>query len=303
MEEARIISSTIGSSIKFEAVYLLGSRASGEAKAQSDYDILMVIPTTAVPILLLRVKHVHSLLRSRLGKSVDLIAVTDVALRRNVKSLLVKRWQRYAKLISGRQILPPSISAIDIFSVLHHMVFNAMFFLTAIDCLNGSLKLRKESLVKMAKHEATNNLLLGQLLIYRKYSLGLLELADDRGMSWEKTASFWVHYMRIVEAGLRRQRLRKALARFVIPVGGRYALTRSFRGDDGTKFMMDLIHTFHMFRNLSGDISKSLSETLPISCTVWRRLRDYLIDEWTAVMQVEIGTICFRRGNSRIVII
>jgi len=83
------IVTAIASGTKTRAVILCGSRATGGAQPDSDYDVLAVMPLLAIPLRLARLDAAARALESELGVPVSINPLPSFRLRRPGRTLLV----------------------------------------------------------------------------------------------------------------------------------------------------------------------------------------------------------------------
>lgn len=98
-------------------VILLGSRATGDADAESDYDVFVVLPASRVVTAARRLARASSSLASELGAEVSIKPLPRFRLHRPGKTLLIWKLHREGRLLSGPDVLesrnggPPDMSA------------------------------------------------------------------------------------------------------------------------------------------------------------------------------------------------
>ena len=90
-------------------VILAGSRATGEASSDSDYDVVVVVGALRIPVLLRRLRRVGSSLGGRLGADVSLNPVPPLRLRHPGQNLFLWKLRRDGRVLtSPRDILGPA---------------------------------------------------------------------------------------------------------------------------------------------------------------------------------------------------
>ncbi|MEP7225201.1 MAG: nucleotidyltransferase domain-containing protein, partial [Actinomycetota bacterium] len=101
---ARIVR-TLKEYTKVNEVVLCGSRATGQARADSDYDVLVVVPLLQIPFRLSRLNAAASDLESALGVRVSINPLPSFRLRRPGRTLLVWKALAEGTILAGT--LPP----------------------------------------------------------------------------------------------------------------------------------------------------------------------------------------------------
>jgi predicted nucleotidyltransferase len=96
-----LIVSSVHAALGPRPVILCGSRATGEASADSDYDVFVVVHTANVPVVMRRLRGVAGTLESRLHAPVTLNPLPAFRLRRPGKSLLVWKLRREGKVLAA----------------------------------------------------------------------------------------------------------------------------------------------------------------------------------------------------------
>jgi predicted nucleotidyltransferase len=92
---------------RVRAVVLCGSRATGRALNDSDYDVLVVVPTAGVPFVLPKLRAAGVALTARLGVPVSVNPLPSFRLRRPGRTLLVWKALTEGKVLAGA-VRPPA---------------------------------------------------------------------------------------------------------------------------------------------------------------------------------------------------
>jgi predicted nucleotidyltransferase len=110
-EAERAIVSAVRSAVGTRPVVLIGSRATGEATARSDYDAYVVLPAHRIPFLLPRLDRASRDLEARLDVRVALNALPRFRLRRPGRSLVVWKLAREGRVLVAPEGLGLRIGA------------------------------------------------------------------------------------------------------------------------------------------------------------------------------------------------
>jgi predicted nucleotidyltransferase len=115
-----------------KSIVLIGSRAKGGARKNSDYDIYVVVSTLSVPFIYKNIKEKEKILEDRLGAKVSIAPLTLNRIRRG-NDLLLFKTKKEGITICGKDYLPSikinrveDIPSDELFSYL----FSSIYFLT-----------------------------------------------------------------------------------------------------------------------------------------------------------------------------
>lgn len=114
-----------------KSVILIGSRARGEAKTNSDYDFYVVVPTFFVPVIYKKLKKQERILKDELKSNVSISPMTLLRINRG-RDLLLLKTKKEGVTLCGRDYLTKiKVNAIDeiLSDELFSYFFSAAYFL------------------------------------------------------------------------------------------------------------------------------------------------------------------------------
>jgi len=137
-----------------KSIVLIGSRATGDAKKNSDYDIYVVVSTLSVPFVYKNIKENEKILEDMLGAKVSIAPLTLNRIRKG-NDLLLFKTKKEGITIYGKDYLPfikidrvEDIPSDELFSYL----FSSVYFLAEhLDPENMSKIEDKEFIYNIAK--------------------------------------------------------------------------------------------------------------------------------------------------------
>ncbi|MGZ4149473.1 MAG: nucleotidyltransferase family protein [Actinomycetota bacterium] len=105
----------IGRRTKVRAIVLCGSRATGRALRDSDYDVLVVVPAVAIPAVLPKLRAAGAALTDTLGVSVSINPLPSFRLRHPGRTLLVWKALTEGVVLAG-EVRPqlPRVPALEV---------------------------------------------------------------------------------------------------------------------------------------------------------------------------------------------
>jgi len=101
VDRERVIVDTIEEELGRRPLILCGSRATGEAYEGSDYDVLVVVPTSRIPFLLRGMTRAADRLERELGLPVSINPLPPLRLRRPGRSLLPWKIRLEGKILAA----------------------------------------------------------------------------------------------------------------------------------------------------------------------------------------------------------
>ena len=234
--EEELIVAAVREAIGDAPVILAGSRATGDASSDSDYDVVVVVGALRIPVLLRRLTRVGRSLGGRLGADVSVNPVPPLRLRHPGRNLFLWKLRRDGRVLTSPREVPGAAPAPKVtpFFAFSYLLSGVLYLIADLDPHElGTGPLRPE--LRRGVRKALLHLVQLRLLRERRYAAQLEEALDALGdrrldaLAALDSAASWFAVRERLLADLARVRRPDGIADAAV-ANVRYAVLSALRG-------------------------------------------------------------------------